>query len=65
MRKNGHFWTKNKFQRPRFGGGLLGRKKRVPFVVGDRFSSMEIVSEPASPELKLIGPSKALTGCDN
>ena len=53
MGKNGHFLTKNEFQRPRFaGGGLMGRKKRVTFGVGVRFSSMEIVSEPATPALK-------------
>ena len=52
MRKNDHFLIKNEFQRPRFGGGLLGHKKRGTFVVGDRFSSMEIVSEPATPALK-------------
>ena len=34
------------------GGGLFDHKKRVTFVVGDRFSSMEIVSEPATPALK-------------
>ena len=52
MVKNGHFLIKNEFQRPRFGGGLFDRKKRVTFVVGYRFSSMEIVSEPAIPALK-------------
>ena len=53
MRKNGQFLTKNEFQRPRFvGGGSFGRKKRVTFVVGFRSSSMEIVSEPATPALK-------------
>ena len=52
MRKNGHFLIKNEFQRPRFGGGLFGHKKHVTFAVGDRFSSMEIVSEPATPALK-------------
>ena len=53
MVKNDHFLTKNEFQRPRFGGrGLFDHKKRVPFVVGFRFSSMEIVSESATAALK-------------
>ena len=49
MVKNGHFLVKNEFQRPRLGGGLFDRKKRVPFVVVYGFWSMEIVSEPATP----------------
>ena len=53
MVKNGHFLIKNEYQRPRFRGGLFDHKKRVPFIVRDRFSSMEIVSEPATPALKI------------
>ena len=49
MRKNDRFLIKNEFQRPRFGGGLFGHKKRVPFVVAYGFWSMEIFSEPATP----------------
>ena len=43
------FWSKMNFSVQGWGGGLFGRKKRVPFVVADGFWSMEIVSEPATP----------------
>lgn len=55
MRKKGIFWSKMNFNVQGLGC-LLVRKKRVPFIVLERFWSVEIVCEPGKALKRLCSP---------